>query len=86
MPIQKFKNNKLYKLNQNWCEYYDDLTDGKGNPCTGYHYAKVAPDIRGLDPYIVDCWIVNKEGKVHPGFNASPVPINKVSVEKIQCF
>lgn len=25
--------------------------------------------------YVVDCWITDKKGNVHPGYNVSPVPI-----------
>lgn len=25
---------------------------------------------------IGDCWIINRVGKIHPGYNVSPIPVN----------
>jgi hypothetical protein len=60
--------NRLYKLNSSDQEYYNQ------HPYSGYIYAK--PVDYAVGHYIGDCWIVNKDGEIHPGYNCSPVPFN----------
>ena len=78
MTEKRWVKNKLYKLIPSFCKLYDQADDGKGNACIGYHYAK--PIYTG-DYNLCECWIVNKEGKVHPFFKNSPVPVNRDSIE-----
>lgn len=56
--------------------YDDDLG-------TGYDHVAVPHD---ADDFVercslLDCWIVNKDGEVHPGYDANPVPIQREDVE-----
>ena len=39
----------------------------------GYGYAQAYGQCDGMT--ISDCWIVNKEGDIHPGMDESPVPV-----------
>jgi len=38
-----------------------------------YVFAAPVGPLEGL--YVIDCWLVNKDGEVHPGYSVSPVPI-----------
>lgn len=76
--IVKFEKGKKYKLMPEQQEYFDSIDDGKGNPCVGYHYAIAAMTGKF---YCCDCWIVNKEGEVHPGLLNSPVPVRADHLE-----
>lgn len=40
----------------------------------GYGFAAVA-DAQCEGAWIADCWVVDREGAVHPGYAESPVPI-----------
>lgn len=80
MAIKNFEEGKVYELSQDWKDYYDEQNDGSGNFCIGYHYAK---PVHTGDYSICDCWIVNKEGEIHPGFNVSPVPVNRDSIVRL---
>lgn len=51
-------------------EHYDDELG------EGFSYAAVADETTGDGMYVADCWIINKEDKVHPGYDACPVPIH----------
>lgn len=35
---------------------------------------------------IVDCWIVNAKGEIHPGYNCSPVPVSVSNIEFPACY
>ena len=37
------------------------------------YVSPVDPEFR--QQYVTDCWIVNKRGRVHPGYSASPSAI-----------
>ena len=71
-----------YELNDDWKQYYDmelfaaEYSDRKNSDEVevGYHYAIPVEYADGC--VIGDCWIVNAQGQVHPGFNISPVPHN----------
>lgn len=71
-----------YELNDEWKEYYDN----QGG--VGYHYA--VPTDYADNCIIGDCYIVNTEGRIHPGFNVSPVPhnisslSNRIALEDIE--
>lgn len=56
-------------------EHYDDEDFGKG-----YDHVMIAHDANPGDCYIHDVWVLNSEGEVHPGYNASPVPIRMEDV------
>jgi len=32
---------------------------------------------------IMDCWVCDKQGNIHPGYNVSPVPVNAESLGRI---
>lgn len=57
-----------YQLDEDWCQYYEQ------GGITGYYFAEPAEYVNGN--IIGDCWIVNAQGKKHPGFNNVPVPHN----------
>jgi hypothetical protein len=44
-----------------------------------YSYLLPAHDDNGIYQ-IVDCWIVDRTGHIHPGYNVSPVPIAVSSI------
>lgn len=78
------KNEKInfgfkYEFNDDWKDYYNDLDN------VGYYYA--VPNEGTNNVLIGDCWIVNKNLEVHPGFENSPVPhhindfCNKIKIE-----
>jgi len=48
--------------------YDDELGEGFG-------FAAVADDIPRTGVWLADCWIVNRAGDIHPGYDACPVPI-----------
>jgi hypothetical protein len=35
------------------------------------------------DSYIGDCYVINKRGDIHPGYDASPIPVNIDAVVKV---
>ena len=41
----------------------------------GYDHVAIAHDAQPGACVIHDAWIVNREGKVHPGYDCNPVPI-----------
>jgi hypothetical protein len=50
---------------------------------TGGQYRYLMPDLDDNGQFgIVDCWIVNGQGRRHPGYNASPVPVDVSSIGK----
>lgn len=48
--------------------HYDDEDFGEG-----YGLALAADGTDGC--VIADCWIVNRQGEIHPGYRESPVPV-----------
>lgn len=54
-------------------ERYDDEDYG-----TGYAFAQAAEGTDGC--LIADCWIIDREGRIHPGYECSPVPVRYVDV------
>lgn len=65
--MSTFKSNTSYAL-KNPTAYDDEYGTGYGRAET---YGPI--DCEGM--FIVDCWIVNDVGEVHPGYNESPVPV-----------
>jgi hypothetical protein len=47
----------------------------------GFGFARVAGDLHGLEMTMVDCWIVDREGRRHPGLDQCPVPVRIQDVE-----
>lgn len=48
----------------------------------GFDHAAVPHDAEGIEmAFIVDCWIVDRTGNVHPGYNASPIPIQLEDID-----
>lgn len=62
-----FKTGMRYRLADP--ERYDDEYG------EGFGYAEVYGEITCEGMFICDCWITDKEGKVHPGLRESPVPV-----------
>lgn len=60
-----FRSDTLYALLDPE-RYDDDLGEG-------FTHALSTSDIDGC--YVADCWIVDAEGRRHPGYDESPVPI-----------
>lgn len=76
-----FLNNQLYRLNKEWAEHYSQADEF--NPSgIKYEFAKSTSYAGGA--YIADCWIMNTEGNVHPGYNSSPVPLNISALEIVE--
>ncbi len=66
-----FKGGNIYRL-KDTTNYDDD--HGQGYDCV----ETFSPE----DGYFVrDCWIVNEQGEVHPGYDAEPVPVRFCDVE-----
>jgi hypothetical protein len=42
----------------------------------GYTRVETYGKIECEGMYIVDCWVVNEQGEIHPGMTESPVPVN----------
>lgn len=62
---KRFIKNRIYKCNHNNIQ-----------ACQGkYKYVKPCHSDNG-QYYAVDCWIVDRFGNIHPGYNVSPVPVN----------
>ena len=66
-----FKSAKIYKLING--DHYDDEYG------EGFDHVETYGDSDGS--YITDCWVVNSDGDVHPGYENSPVPIRFDRVE-----
>lgn len=52
---------------------------------TGFDHIAIAHDADGIERcFILDAWIADREGNVHPGYGANPVPIriDDVAVER----
>lgn len=39
----------------------------------GYGRVETYGECEGM--YITDCWVVNEEGEIHPGYSESPIPV-----------
>lgn len=65
--MSTFKSGTSYAL-KNPTAYDDEFGEGYGRAETYGHI-----DCEGM--FIVDCWIVNDAGEVHPGMSESPVPV-----------
>lgn len=48
----------------------------------GWKYDCYMPAITG-DYGIIDCWVCDRHGNIHPGYNTSPVPINTRRLGKV---
>jgi hypothetical protein len=57
--------------------YWDeDDADTYGiDPDKRYSYARVSTDADPGECYIHDVWIVDDEGRIHPGYDSCPVPV-----------
>ena len=45
-------------------------------------YDHVEPAINDNGKFwLVDCWLVTEDGKVHPGYNVSPVPVRVEDID-----
>ena len=69
------KSNKVFKFGKTYRIKKPDPEYGR------YVYVKPVDYADGT--WIGDCWIVNKAGRIHPGYNVSPVPFHRDSVEDI---
>lgn len=50
----------------------------------GYAYAQSYGNCDGM--IITDCWIVDKDGNIHPGMDESPVPVHIDDVDTEAAF
>src|SRR3546814_7962715 len=50
----------------------------------GYDHIMIPHDASPGDCYIHDAWIVNAEGKVHPGYEANPHPRSEEHTSELQ--
>ena len=46
-------------------------------------YLYVEPVEYADGTWLGDCWMVDKHGNVHPGYNVSPVPFHRDSVKEV---
>jgi hypothetical protein len=51
------------------------------DPDKRYSYARVPAESDPGECYLVDMWIVDEEGRIHPGYDACPVPIQKQDLD-----
>jgi hypothetical protein len=59
--------NVLHQINKGYLEALEP---------TDPRYCYAIPTIYPLDGfYVTDCWLVDRDGNVDPGYNVSPVPI-----------
>lgn len=72
MP-RTFKSNQRYIMNKGWADYYSQVDDSNPDG-KRYEFCKSVSGSKGC--YIADCWMMNKDGNVHPGYSNSPVPMN----------
>lgn len=47
-------------------------------------YTYVKPVEYADGAWLGDCWIVDSRGRVHPGYNVSPVPFHRDSVREVK--
>ena len=66
-----FKSNTVYRLKDP--ERYDDEYG------VGFDRIETYGDCDGM--FITDCWVVNSEGDIHPGYESSPMPVRYDDVE-----
>jgi len=80
MKTATFESSTVYKLSQDWANYYSQVNEycpeGKR-----YEYARSVKSAKGN--HVADCWIVDEHGKRHPGYSTSPVPMNINALEKV---
>ena len=67
-----FKTSTVYRLKDP--EHFDDEDHG-----VGFDHIETYGECDGM--FITDCWVVNAEGEVHPGYESSPVPVRFDDVE-----
>src|SRR5690606_23874257 len=72
--MSHFKPGCIYPLKHP--ERFDDEAYG-----VGYDHVAVPEGCDPGDCYIIDMWPVNAKGEVHPGYNASPVPVRAADVD-----
>jgi hypothetical protein len=76
--MNSFKTGTTYPLVEQ-----DRFDDDYGE---GYGFARVAGDLHDLPMTMVDCWIVNREGDRHPGYDECPVPVRIQDVDEANAF
>lgn len=64
---------------QYWDE--DDAETYDIEPEKRFSYARIPTDAHPGDCYILDAWIVDDEGRMHPGYDACPVPVRKEDLD-----
>lgn len=52
----------------------------------GFAYAAVADETPPDGCWMADCWIVDKHGAVHPGYDQNPVPIRSEDLKTEEGF
>jgi hypothetical protein len=64
MSKKRYRTDQVYELMSG---PYDDSRP---------EYSHVKPAVKDNGQFsMVDCWICNEEGDIHPGYNVSPVPV-----------
>lgn len=57
---------------------YRYTNKGAGEDEGQYRYAEPVEYADGA--WLGDCWLVNAAGEIHPGYNASPVPLHAANL------
>ncbi len=76
MPQQLIKRGQLYRLKQEWFEYYS--WEGRYP-----EYCYAIPCSYNDGSTIVDVWIVNTDKQRHPLFSQNPMPHAIHSLQKV---